>query len=386
MENAPSVIKTKLPGIGTTIFTVMSELAKKHKAINLSQGFPDFDTHSLLTELVGKYMQEGHNQYAHTFGAPALREAVAKKASKAYGLPIDANKEVNITAGATQAIYTAITATIREGDEVLIFTPAYDCYAPAITLNGGNPIYLPLEYPDYSINWDDVRKLVSQRTRMIIINTPHNPTGKTLSEEDMLQLERLVQGSDILILSDEVYEHVIFDGKEHQSVLKYPGLAERSFAIFSFGKTFHNTGWKVGYCIAPAQMMEEFRKVHQYLVFSVNHPVQLALADFMQQQPEAYEGLSSFYQQKRDLFVEGLDSSRFNIIPAEGTYFQLLGYEAISQEDDVKLAKRITKEFGVASIPISVFYHREVNNNVLRFCFAKTDETLQQATEILCRI
>lgn len=386
MRDFPPSIKSKLPGIGTTIFTEMTMLANQHKAINLSQGFPDFDAAPELTELVNKYVNAGRNQYAHMAGAPELREAIAEKASAAYKVKVNAEKEVTVTSGATQALYTAITATIREGDEVLLFTPAYDSYAPAIELNGGIPIYVQLKHPTYHIDWEDVKKLISGRTRMIILNSPHNPTGRVLTKKDMQELQKLVRGTDILILSDEVYEHIVFDGMEHESVLKYPVLAERSFAVFSFGKTFHITGWKIGYCIAPANLMVEFRKVHQFMVFSVNHPVQLALAEYVKIYPDAYLKLGAFYQDKRDKFLAGLSDSRFTIEPSQGTYFQLLGYQNISDEHDVALAHRITKEFGVASIPISVFYHREVNNLVLRFCFAKADETLEKATEILCKI
>lgn len=386
MKDLSLVSRSKLPSVGTTIFTVMTNLAKEHNAINLSQGFPEMDVAPELKELVAKYMNEGHNQYAHMAGSPRLRNVLSQKIKASYNISIDPEKELNITSGATQAIYTAITATIREGDEVLVFTPAYDCYAPAIELNGGVPIYVQLKAPNYAIDWEDVKKLMNGRTRMIVLNSPHNPTGKVLSADDMKQLQKLVEGSDIIILSDEVYEHIIFDGLQHQSVLRYPKLAERSFAIFSFGKTYNATGWKIGYVVAPPGLMTEFRKVHQYLVFSSNHPVQLALADYMEQAPEACLGLSDLFQKKRDLFLEGVKDSRFKAVPAEGGYFQLLGYKTISKEHDVEMAERITREFGVASIPISVFYNREVNDHMLRFCFAKSDETLLKATEILCKI
>lgn len=379
-------LRSKLPGVGNTIFSVMSALARQHDAINLSQGFPDFDIPEYLTKRVDHYMAGGFNQYAPMPGAESLRQAIATKANTAYGCKLNPETDVTVTAGATQALYTAITATIREGDEVILFTPAYDSYTPAITLNGGVPIYIPLTFPEYRIPWDDVKKMVSQRTRMIIINSPHNPTGATLKQEDMQQLQRLVNGSDIVILSDEVYEHMVYDDMPHESVLRYPELAKRSFGVFSFGKTLHATGWKIGYCIAPPRLSEEFRKVHQFMVFSVNHPAQLAIADFITEQPEFYQELSDFYQQKRDLFLNGLEGSRFSFIPTEGTYFQLLNYSEISKAKDVELARRWTKEFGVASIPVSVFYHREMNNFVLRFCFAKADETLKKATEILCKI
>lgn len=386
MKDLSLVSRSKLPGVGTTIFTVMTNLAKQHDAINLSQGFPEMDVAPELKELVTKYMLEGNNQYAHLAGRPRLRNVLAQKIKGSYNITIDPETEINITSGATQAIYTAITATIREGDEVLVFTPAYDSYAPAIELNGGVPIYVQLKHPSYHIDWEDVKKLMNSRTRMIILNSPHNPTGKTLTADDLKQLQKLVEGSDIIILSDEVYEHIIFDGLQHQSILRFPKLAERSFAIFSFGKTYNATGWKLGYVVAPPGLMTEFRKVHQYLVFSSNHPVQLALADYMEQFPEAHNSLSAVYQAKRDLFLEGIKDSRFTAIPTEGSYFQLLGYKAISKEHDVEMAERLTKEFGVASIPISVFYNREVDDHMLRFCFAKNDDTLQKATEILCKI
>jgi methionine aminotransferase len=381
----PSSIRSKLPNTGTTIFTTMSALAAEHGAINLSQGFPDFSSPPELIRLVEEYMRKGMNQYAPMPGLLALRERLAEKAQDLYKAKVDPVNEVTITSGGTQAIYTAIAATVHEGDEVILFTPAYDCYSPAIQLNGGRPIYIELELPDYHINWETVKKRITQRTRMIIINTPHNPTGAVLTKKDMKALQKLVQGSDILILSDEVYEHIIFDGQQHESVLKYPVLAERSFAIFSFGKTYHNTGWKVGYCIAPENLMKEFRKVHQYLVFSTNTPIQYALADFLDKKDE-YLQLSSFYQEKRDFFAGLLKKSRFKVLPSKGTYFQLLNYSGITDEKDTEYAIRLTKEIGVASIPISVFYHNNVDNKILRFCFAKGNETLEKAAEKLCRI
>jgi len=381
----PNVINSKLPQVGTTIFTVMSKLATEHKAINLSQGFPDFSCNPELIGLVDKYMKGGFNQYAPMPGVLKLREMIAEKTQKLYAAPYDPETEITVTAGATQAIYTAITAMIHENDEVLIFEPAYDCYIPAIELNGGKPVFYQLKAPDYSIDWAEVQKLINHHTRMIIINTPHNPTGSVMSAEDMTKLEKLCRNTDILILSDEVYEHILFDGQTHQSVARYPDLINRSFIISSFGKTFHTTGWKIGYCLAPKNMMEEFRKVHQFLVFSVNTPIQYALADFLKN-ADNYMGLNEFYQQKRDYFNKLIAGSRFSCSPSPGTYFQLLNYEDLSTEKDTDYAIRLVKEFGIASVPVSVFYHQPKDNHVLRFCFAKQNETLEKAAEIICKI
>jgi methionine aminotransferase len=382
MPTYPNVITSKLPRVGTTIFTVMSKLANEYKAINLSQGFPDFQSSEELIDLVNKYMKEGHNQYAPMPGVIALREIIAEKTLDLYGTKYNPESEITITAGATQAIYTAITAIIREDDEVIILEPAYDCYAPAIELNGGKPVYVQLKAPDYSIDWNAVQKLISHHTKMIIINTPHNPTGAVMTKEDMLKLEKLTKNTEIVIVSDEVYEHIIFDGIEHQSVSKFPKLAERSFIISSFGKTFHTTGWKVGYCIAPENLMIEFRKVHQFLVFAVNTPVQLALAEYLKKKKN-YTELGKFYQKKRDYFNKMIRNSKFSFEPSAGTYFQLLKYEDITKEKDTDYAVRLVKEFAVASVPVSVFYHKPTDNKVLRFCFAKKEETLEKAAEIL---
>ena len=385
MPHYPNSIASKLPKVGTTIFTVMSKMAAEHNAINLSQGFPDFEVHPKLIEGTAKYMREGLNQYAPMQGVPRLREAIAAKTESLYGVAYNPETEVNVTAGATQAIYTAITSVIREEDEVIIFTPAYDCYEPAIELNGGKTIYVQLKAPNYSIDWEEVKKVVNRRTRMIIINTPQNPTGSILGAHDMEQLEKITSDSDIVILSDEVYEHIIYDGKTHESVCKYPGLAERSFIVASFGKTFHCTGWKLGYCLAPEQLMTEFRKAHQFQVFTCNTPMQHAIADFIVDESN-YNGLSAFYQERRDFFLKQIAGSRFTLEPSQGTYFQLLNYQAISEEKDLDFAARLTKEKGLASIPISVFYHAEVDNKVLRFCFAKSNETLEKAAEIIHKI
>lgn len=383
--NYPNLINSKLPNVGTTIFTVMSKLAADHQAINLSQGFPDFSCNLDLVDLVAKYMKAGNNQYAPMAGLLPLREMLSQKTEALYGAKYDPETEITITAGATQAIYTAITAVIREGDEVIVFEPAYDCYQPAIELNGGKTVYLQLKAPDYSIDWEEVKKVVNHRTKMIIVNTPHNPTGSIMTAADMTMLQKLAKDTDIVIISDEVYEHIIFDGHQHQSAARYPHLAERSFIISSFGKTYHTTGWKIGYCVAPQNLMNEFRKVHQFLVFSTNTPVQWALAEFLKQK-EQYLDLGKFYQKKRDLFISLIKNSRFELTPAAGTYFQLLNFKNMSNEKDTDFAIRLTKEFKIASIPISVFYHEGVDEHVLRFCFAKKEETLEAAAAIINKI
>ena len=383
--NYPNALSSKLPNVGTTIFTVMSKLAADTNAINLSQGFPDFNCSQELISLVHKNMLNGNNQYAPMAGLMSLREIIAEKTEAIYSAKYNPETEITITAGATQAIFTAISAIVREGDEVIIFEPAYDCYQPAIELNGGKTIYLQLKAPDYSIDWEQLKKVVNHRTKIIIINTPHNPTGSIMTAGDMAKLEKLVKGSDIVIISDEVYEHIIFDGYEHQSVARFPKLAERSFIVSSFGKTFHTTGWKMGYCIAPQNLMTEFRKVHQFLVFCCNTPIQYALAEFLKNKNN-YMELGSFYQKKRDYFIKLIKNSKFKFEPSAGTYFQLLRYNGISKEKDIDFAKRLTTEFGVASIPVSAFYHEGTDNKVLRFCFAKKEETLEKAAEILNKI
>jgi methionine aminotransferase len=385
MPDFKGSVSSKLPRVGTTIFSVMSKMAVEHKAINLSQGFPDFDCPPKLVELVTKAMKDGHNQYAPMPGVLKLREVIAEKTEALYKTEYDPETEITITAGATQAIYTAIAAIIREGDEVIIFEPAYDCYEPAVELNGGTPIFIQLKAPNYNIDWNEVKKVINHRTKMIIINTPHNPTGAVMSADDMRQLEKLTGNSDIVILSDEVYEHILFDGRAHESVTKYPELAARSFVISSFGKTFHTTGWKLGYCMAPKQLMAEFRKVHQFLVFSCNTAMQVACAEFLQDKNHYLE-LGQFYQEKRDYFLKLVKGSRFSMVTAPGTYFQLLQYNSISQEKDIDFAVRVLKENGVASIPISVFYHKPVYDHMLRFCFAKKNETLEKAAEVLCKV
>ncbi|MFV0571886.1 MAG: methionine aminotransferase [Xanthomarina gelatinilytica] len=376
---------SKLPNIETTIFTVMSGLANKHKAINLSQGFPNFKSDQKLIDLVSKAMNSGYNQYALMPGNMKLREAIAKKFDLLYGSSYHPESEITITAGATQAIYDVITAFVRADDEVIILKPAYDCYEPSIRINGGKPVSIQLEAPNYQVDWNEVAQKMSSKTKMIIINTPHNPSGTIFSETDMLKLQELTKNSNIIVMSDEVYEHIVFDGEKHQSACLFPDLKSRSFITASFGKTFHNTGWKTGYCCAPKALMEEFQKIHQFNVFSVNHPVQKGLADYMQD-PNTYLGLSEFFQAKRDLFLNLIKDSRFQFKPSQGTYFQVLDYSKITQEYDVDYAKRLTIEKGLASIPLSVFNENKLDKKVLRFCFAKTDEILKQAADILNKI
>lgn len=378
-------IKSKLPNSGISIFAKMTALANQHGAINLAQGFPDFLSSVKLIENVYAAMRRGNNQYAPMPGVLSLREKIAEKVTTIYGRNYSPETEVTITAGATQAIYTTITAIIREGEEVIIFEPAYDSYAPAIRLSGGVPIPVELRAPDYKIDWEIVKKSVSQRTRMIMLNTPHNPTGSVLSKDDMAQLEKIVAGKDIFILSDEVYEHIIFDNKRHESVLYYPNLCERSIVIFSFGKTYHNTGWKIGYILAPEFITKEIRAVHQFEVFSVNTPIQHALAEFMQD-PNEYLKVQAFYEQKRNLFNNLMKGSRFKIKPAAGTYFQLADYSAISDKSDMDFAEELCIQHKVAAIPLSPFYRQGSNDKILRFCFAKQDETLEKAASILCKI
>ncbi|MBO3099077.1 methionine aminotransferase [Gelidibacter pelagius] len=373
---------SKLPHVGTTIFTVMSTLAQQHNALNLSQGFPNFKSDQKLIDLVTNAMNSGYNQYAPMAGNLELRVAITNKFEKLYNISYHPDSEITVTSGATQAIFTIISAFIKPEDEVLIFRPAYDCYEPAIALNGGKTISVQLEAPHYQVDWTAVAKKVNSKTKMMIINTPQNPSGTIFSEEDMLKLQDLLKGTDIILLSDEVYEHIIFDDKNHQSVCMFPDLKSRSFVVASFGKTFHNTGWKLGYCCAPKELMAEFQKVHQFNVFCVNHPMQKALADYLQD-PNHYLQLSTFYQRKRDLFLSLIKDSRFKFTPAEGAYFQILDYSNITMENDVDFAKRLTIDHKIAAIPLSVFNTDNLDNKVLRFCFAKTDDTLKQAADIL---
>ena len=378
-------ISGKQSGTDTSIFAVMSKLAGENNAINLSQGFPDFSISEALTSRVHHYMKSGFNQYAPMPGVEALRKAISEKIRNAHQIIYDHNTEINITAGATQALYTSIATFIKEEDEVIIFEPAYDSYAPTVRIHGGVVKLAQMILPDYHIDWEQVRKMISGRTRMIIINSPHNPTGAVLRRNDLLQLEKLTAKTDIIVLSDEVYEHLIYDGLEHESVCRYPELARRSLVVGSFGKTFHATGWKVGYVAAPENLMSELRKVHQWVVFAVNTPIQLAIADFLTDEIN-FNGLPAFFQQKRDLFIELIKTSRFKPIHSYGTYFQCLDYSSISTEPDVDFAKRLTREMKIASIPLSPFFMNGRDDKILRFCFAKKEETLQQAAEILCRI
>jgi len=382
-EPALPPIESKLPKVGTTIFTVMSQMAAEHGALNLSQGFPDFDGPDGLRERVSRYMNAGNNQYAPMPGVPALRQGIAAKAEQYYDRPVDPEAEVTVTAGATEALLCAIHAVVQSGDEVIVFDPAYDSYEPAVELAGGRCVHLPLAPPDFRPGWEAVARAITPQTRLILLNSPHNPTGGVLTAEDLDALAEIVRGTNILLLSDEVYEHIVFDGATHQSLLRRPELAERAFVVFSFGKTYHTTGWKVGYAIAPPPLTAEFRKVHQYVTFSVNTPVQMAIADFMTTHPEHHEELPAFYQEKRDRFCELMAPSRFTSTPAGGTYFQLLDYSAISDEDDMSMARRLTKEHGVAAIPLSPFCAVPPAERLLRFCFAKDEATLVDAAERL---
>lgn len=385
MPNYPHKITSKLPEVKTTIFTTVGRMANKYKAVNLSQGFPNFEPDQRLLDLVTKAMNQGHNQYAPMAGLPRLREIIADKINHLHDRQYHPENEITITIGASQAIFTAVTAFVGKGDEVIVFKPAYDCYEPAIEVNGGIPVYVQLNDKDYTIDWEEFRGKITSKTKMIIINTPHNPSGTILSKADMIELEKSLRHTNIIVISDEVYEHIIFDGHEHESVSRFDDLASRSFICASFGKTFHVTGWKVGYCAAPAELMHEFRKTHQFNVFCVDHPVQQALAEYLQV-PEHYLGLNDFYQEKRDFFLNALKDSRFTFTPSQGTYFQLLGYSNITNERDVDFAKRLIVEHQLASIPISVFNVAEKDNKVLRFCFAKTQKTLEKALVILNRL
>ena len=378
-------ITSKLPQTGTSIFAVMTQLATEHNALNLAQGFPDFPVSEELIELVNHFMKKGFNQYAPMPGVLALREAISKQFEQNYGVTYNPNTEITITAGATQAIFAIISALINKGDEAIIFEPAYDSYAPAIVLNGGLVKHAQLRFPDYKINWEEVTRMISSRTRMIIINTPHNPTGSILSSDDMEMLQRLTQGRDIVVLSDEVYEHLIFDGLKHDSVCSYPELATRSMVVGSFGKTFHTTGWKTGFILAPEKLTKEVRKVHQFMVFAVNTPVQYAVAEYLKN-PENYLHLGKFYQHKRDLFLGMIQNSRFKPLSCHGTYFQLLDYSAISDQKEMEFAEWMVKEHKLAAVPVSPFYREKSDNQTLRFCFAKTEETIKKAGEILCKI
>jgi len=382
MPTYPGAIVSKLPQVGTTIFTVMSRLAAEHNAINLSQGFPDFDCAPRLRKLVTKYFNAGLNQSPPMAGVMALREMIAEKTAALYGAAYDPEHEVTVVPGATYGIFTAVTTFVRPGDEVILFEPAYDSYVPAIEVNGGRPVFVRLQYPDYSIDWQAVSRAITPRTRMLLINTPNNPTASVFSAEDMRVLENMLRNTNIVVVSDEVYEHLIYDGHQHQSVARFPGLAERSFVVSSFGKTYSVTGWKMGYALAPRELMAEFRKVHQFNIFVTNGPLQHVLAEYMRDK-DAYLSLATFYQRKRDFFLAGIAGSRFRPLPSRGTFFQNLAYDAITDENDMDLAVRLTKEKGIASIPLSVFYHDGHCDRVLRFCFAKSEETLAKGAAIL---
>ena len=378
-------IHSKLPHVATTIFTQMSSLAAQYEAINLGQGFPDFMMSDALIDLVNAAMQKGHNQYVHMNGLGLLRERIAEKSERLYSVKLNPETDITVTPGGTYAIYTALTTVLRPGDEVIVFEPAYDSYIPTIELNGAVPILIPLIYPDYSIDWDLVKQKLSPKTKMIILNTPHNPTGSILGTNDIEQLRALVKNTNLFILSDEVYEHLIFDNKQHESMLRYPDLLERSFVCFSFGKTYHCTGWKMGYCIAPAAMMSEFRKVHQFNCFSCHSPVQFALADYLQQEAP-YLQLGKELQQKRDYFQQMMQQTKFKALPTYGSYFQLYSYEGITEESEKDFAIRLTKEYGVATIPAAAFYVNGTENKVLRFCFVKNEATLEAAVNRLVTV
>ncbi len=378
-------ITSKLPNVGTTIFTVMSSLAKEYNAVNLGQGFPDFHMNEELIARVNEAMLKGYNQYVHMNGYMPLREMLAEKIFNIYNAKIDPDKEITITPGGTYAIYTALTTVLRPGDEVIVFQPCYDSYIPNVEINGAVPVFVPLKYPDYTIDWNAVRDAVSPRTRMIMLNSPNNPTGSVLSEMDIEQLRKLVHGTGIFILSDEVYEHVIFDNLSHNSILRYPDLRDRSFVCFSFGKIYHCTGWKIGYCVAPAAAMHEFRKVHQFNCFSCDSPKQVALTKFLEQ-PLHYTSLGKFIQQKRDYFLTMMKETPFRMHNSSGSYFILGSYGHFSDENEKDFAIRITKEYKVAAIPVSAFYHDGTDNKVLRFCFCKKNETLEKAAENLKRV
>ncbi|TDY90066.1 UNVERIFIED_ORG: 2-keto-4-methylthiobutyrate aminotransferase [Herbaspirillum seropedicae] len=384
--STPNIV-TKLPKVGTTIFTVMSALASEKGAVNLGQGFPDFHCDPALVDAVTRAMQDGLNQYPPMAGVLPLREAIADKVERLYGHRYDPVSEITVTAGATQGILTSVLCAVHPGDEVVVIEPVYDCYVPAIELAGGVPVFVQMEVgaAGYSIPWDKVRAAVTPKTRMIMVNTPHNPTGSVMRASDVDALAEIVRGTDILILSDEVYEHMVFDGQPHESLARHPELAERSFINSSFGKTYHVTGWKVGYVAAPAALTAEFRKVHQFNVFTVNTPVQYGLADYMKN-PAPYLDLPAFYQRKRDLFRAGLANTRFELLPSQGTYFQCVKYDAISDQSEAEFCKWLTSEIGVAAIPVSAFYNTPRESGIVRFCFAKKDETLQLALDRLAKL
>lgn len=379
------MIVSKLPNVGTTIFTTMSVLAAEHKAINLGQGFPDFPMSEELVELVSEAMRNGFNQYVHMNGYLPLREALAEKVEFLYKTAINPDTQITVTPGGTYALYTALTTVLQPGDEVMVFEPAYDCYIPAIELAGAKAVAMQLSFPEYKIDWTEVKRRVTEKTRAIMINSPHNPTGSVLSAEDMAQLREVVKDTQIIIISDEVYEHLILDGRQHESILKYPDLLQRSFVSFSFGKVYHCTGWKLGYSISSEALMKEFRKIHQFNAFSCDTPKQVALATFLQKR-EAYLELGTFLQKKRDYFQQGMEVTKLQPLPTHGSYFQIYSYKNISDQSEKDFAIHLTKNYGVATIPVSAFYQQEANNQVLRFCFCKKEETLDAAIERLLKV
>jgi methionine aminotransferase len=382
MKNQIPNFKTKLPEWGTSIFTVMSKMAVDYKAINLAQGFPDFNCDGELLSLVQHYQKKGFNQYAPMPGVPVLCNAISEKIENLYDKHYNPETEITVTSGATQALYTAITSIVKKGDEVIVFEPVYDSYVPDILSNSGKPVYIPLNPKDFSYDWERVKNKISNRTRLIVLNSPHNPTGSMLSKDDIKELNKITRNTDILIVSDEVYEHIVFDGAEHFSLSESAELAKRTFVISSFGKTFHTTGWKMGYCAAPEYLTKEFRKMHQFIVFSSNTPIQYAYAEYMKKE-EKYLSLSLFYQKKRNLFAEEIQNSKFKILDCMGTYFQLLNYSKISNLQDMQFAEYMTKEVGVAVIPLSPFYEKRESQPIIRVCFAKTDEVLKKAAKKL---
>jgi len=377
--------KSKLPNLGTTIFSKMTALAHKHQAINLSQGFPDFNTPQPLIDRVSHHMNAGHNQYPPMPGVPELKQKIFQKIQELYHADYDPNSEITITAGAAQALHVVISMLIREGDEAIIFEPAYDVYAPTVKLNRGTPRFVTLLPPDYKIDWEAVEANITSRTRLIIINTPHNPSGSIWSPDDLKKLDSLAEKHNLYILSDEVYQHIVYDDRQHESICRYPGLKKRSFAVFSFGKTYHATGWKIGYVLAPEYLTLEFRKIFQYAMFAVSAPMQYALADFLDHK-DYYLKLENFYQQKRDFFAKFIDRSRFKRLPCNGTYFQCVDYSDISNQPDTEFVQFLIEEHGVAAIPVSAFYHDHIDRNIIRFCFAKKDETLEKAGQILSNV
>jgi methionine aminotransferase len=381
-----TVLRSKLPSSPVSIFAVMTRLANEQGAINLSQGFPDFNCAPELVETVARYMREGHNQYAPMPGVMALREALAAKIERLYGRRYDPVTEITVTTGATEGLFVALTAFVHPGDEVLLFQPAYDSYTPAVHLSGATPKYVTLRYPHYRIDWDEVRRTISPRTRVIVMNSPHNPTGMVWTRDDMTELRSVLQGTDALVISDEVYEHIVFDGARHESLARYPDMADRAVVISSFGKTYHTTGWKVGYCAAPPALTTEIQRVHQWVTFAVNGAVQMAYADMVRRDPVAAD-VTAFYQGRRDRFLALVKESRFRPLACRGTFFQMLDYSAITDERDADFAIRLTREYGVAAIPVSPFLQEgEQPGPVLRFCFAKRDDTLERAAERLCRV